>query len=46
MSKLIKNFKNLAIFVGLLASVVTIYDGVTPPPPATLMLPLVTLQCR
>lgn len=42
MSELIKN---LAIVVGLLASVVTIYNGVTPPP-APLTLPLVILQCR
>lgn len=45
MSKFIKYLEAITVLVSFLACVITISDE-APPPPASLTLPLIILQCR
>jgi len=46
MSKFFQYLTNIATVVAFLASLATLAGVFTPPPPATLTLPLIILQCR
>lgn len=46
MSQTSKILKALGLVLGILASLVTIAEVFPPPPPASLTLPLIVVQCH